>query len=68
VAGTFNNWDPSQYKLRDNAKRGIYKTTLTLSPGQHEYKFIVNGVWCADPGCPDDVLNVHGTHNSVLRI
>ena len=68
VAGTFNHWDPAQYKLRENAKKGVFATSLTLPTGEHEYKFVVNGVWCVDPHCAVAVPNAHGTHNSVLWI
>jgi 1,4-alpha-glucan branching enzyme len=68
VAGTFNQWDPTQYRLRDNPTSGEYKIKLTVPPGRHEYKFVVNGVWCADPNCPDWAPNGQGSLNSVLNV
>ena len=68
LAGSFNNWDASQYRMRDNPDEGIFKTALTLSPGRHEYKFIVNGEWRLDPNCPDWLPNSQGTLNSVLSV
>jgi hypothetical protein len=38
VAGTFNNWDPVQYRLRDHSNSGSYQSEMTLPPGRHEYK------------------------------
>jgi 1,4-alpha-glucan branching enzyme len=68
VAGSFNNWNPTQYRLRDNPDSGIYKISLALPPGRHEYKFVVNGEWRLDPNCPDWLPNSMGTINSVVSV
>ena len=65
VAGSFNNWDTGQYPMKDNPNSGIYCTVVPLPAGRHEYKFIVNGVWCTDPKCAESAWNEHGTMNSV---
>lgn len=66
VTGTFNNWNPRQYQMLYDADAGIFRITLELPPGRHEYKFVVNGEWRCDPNCPDWVVNEHGTLNSVI--
>jgi 1,4-alpha-glucan branching enzyme len=66
VAGTFNEWNPTKNRLR--MKDGVYTTTLLVSPGRHEYKFIVDGVWCLDPKCREWVPNDMGSLNSVLTV
>ena len=68
VAGTFNNWNPTQHRMRDNPDGGLFKIALTLPPGRHEYKFVVNGEWRLDPGCPDWLPNSVGTLNSVVSV
>ena len=68
VAGSFNNWDPAQHRLRDNPDNGVYKIALPLPPGRHEYKFVVNGEWRLDPSCPDWLPNDMGTLNSVVSV
>lgn len=68
VAGTFNHWSPTANPLKDSSRGGRYKTALRLPPGQHEYKFVVNGTWCADPQCTDFVPNDTGTLNSVIHV
>ena len=68
VAGTFNNWDPTANRLKDNPDSGHFKTELHVPSGTHEYKFVVNGVWTADPKCPAWSLNGMGSLNSVLHI
>lgn len=69
VAGSFNNWDPKQYRMSDNPVNGHCKTTLVLAPGRHEYKFVVNGDWRADPAaCAESAPNDQGTLNSVIVV
>lgn len=65
IAGSFNNWDPLAKELLDKKGIGIFTGVLMLPKGHHEYKFVINGTWCADPECPDWVQNSMGTLNSV---
>ncbi len=65
LAGSFNNWDPLAKELLDKKDAGVFSGVLMLPKGQHEYKFVINGTWCADPECPDWVQNSMGTLNSV---
>jgi 1,4-alpha-glucan branching enzyme len=60
VAGTFNKWNATANPLKINRKNGHYETVLSISPGTHEYKFVVNGIWIMDPTCDDWVTNGHG--------
>ena len=66
LAGTFNNWDITSKKMK--FKDGAYSTTMLLSPGTYEYKFVLNGHWTIDPECPDWSANEHGSLNSVLTV
>ncbi len=68
VAGTFNNWNPTEHRLEPNAEGNQYGTTLYLAKGAYEYKFVVNGVWCVDPECADWAPNDFGSLNSVLKV
>ena len=36
VAGTFNNWNATQYRMRDNPDDGVFKVSLTLPPGDKQ--------------------------------
>jgi len=43
LAGDFNDWNPSETKLRKQ-KDGRYATTLDLTPGhEYGYRFIIDG-------------------------
>ncbi|MBP5319683.1 MAG: isoamylase early set domain-containing protein [Kiritimatiellae bacterium] len=68
LAGDFNDWDPTVKPMTDKKGDGLFTTTVSLPPGDHQYKFVINGTWCADPDCPDWVQNELGTLNSVKRV
>ncbi len=67
VAGTFNDWDPSRNPMRKDGA-GAWKATLTLPPGTHEYRFVVDGDWISDPTAAETVDNPFGQTNSVIRV
>jgi len=66
VAGTFNGWNPKKNKLA--YKGGAYSGTILLPKGRHEYKYIIDGVWCVDPECPEWAPNGIGSLNSVIAV
>ena len=68
IAGTFNNWDPTTHPLDHHPEDGVFRATLHLPVGTHEYKFVVNGVWHMDAKCPHWSMNEHGTLNSVIHV
>ena len=68
LSGTFNNWNPDAKEMTDKKKNGIYTAAVMLAPGSYEYKFVIDGTWCADPECADWVQNDHGTLNSVKHV
>ena len=68
VAGEFNDWDPTAKKLAYKARSGVYVATLKLAPGSYQYKFVVDGTWCADPENANSVANDQGTFNSVVEV
>ncbi|UCF77788.1 MAG: glycogen-binding domain-containing protein [Candidatus Eiseniibacteriota bacterium] len=52
LVGSFNGWNQNATPMtRDES--GVWRVTLPLQPGKHEYKFMVNGSdWIADPENP----------------
>ena len=68
VAGEFNGWDPAAKRMVDKDGSGLYSAVLALAPGEYEYKFVINGIWCVDPNCREWRQNSLGTLNSVLRV
>lgn len=67
VAGTFNNWDAAKNKLKSDGF-GNYSASISIPKGHYEYKFVVNGIWCVDPLCPEWAPNAHGSLNSVINV
>lgn len=68
LAGSFNDWSPTAKELVDKKGDGLFATTITLAPGSYQYKFVIDGTWCADPECADWVQNDLGTLNSVKTV
>jgi 1,4-alpha-glucan branching enzyme len=64
IGGSFNQWNPTTHPLKRD-KKGIWKISLPLSPGQYEYLFFVDGEWQTDPNCSTCVENPFGTLNCV---
>jgi 1,4-alpha-glucan branching enzyme len=67
VAGTFNAWNPTAMPLKSNGN-GKWETTLRLTPGKYQYRFIVDGKWIADPLAKETVPNPFEGVNSVLVV
>jgi hypothetical protein len=74
VEGTFNNWDPAATPLAKGAA-GQWGVALDLPPGHHEYKFVIDGESCCEPGCdggihdcPKCTPNPFGTMNRVVEV
>ncbi len=68
VAGEFNDWNATAKKMTYKAKEGIYAATVKLAPGDYQYKFVIDGTWCADPENTNSVANDQGTFNSVVSV
>ena len=66
VAGSFNDWDPKKHRL--TCADGVFSALILVSPGRHEYKFVINEVWCVDPECADWAPNGLGSLNSVIVV
>ncbi|HYH03731.1 MAG TPA: hypothetical protein VEC37_11550, partial [Bacillota bacterium] len=50
LSGTFNNWNPSELPMNKTATG--WELPYVVGAGNHEYKFIVDGQWIADPANP----------------
>ena len=68
IAGEFNQWNPTAKKMAYKAKDGVYAATVKLLPGDYQYKFVIDGTWCADPENVNSVQNDQGTFNSVVTV
>ena len=68
LVGDFNAWTRGSTTLKLSGAPGVWAVSVALTPGRHEYAFIVNGTrWVADPlavKTSDDF----GTESSVIRV
>jgi len=72
VAGSFNAWKEQVLTLEDGASdgpsAGVFVTTLAVPRGTHEYMFVVDGRWIADPLATERRPDGFGRQNSLLRL
>jgi len=59
VAGSFNNWDPFMYELRETSP-GFYTLSLPLPAGTYQYTFFYRGERRLDPNNPRRVYTREG--------
>lgn len=67
IAGTFNDWHPSATPMVAMGD-GRWIKTLELEPGMHEYLFVIDGRWVADPGSAITVPNPFGGINCCVNV
>jgi hypothetical protein len=47
---------------------GLWTAAVDLKPGNHTYRFIVDGEWRDDPECAIHVPNPYGSEDMVRRV
>jgi len=64
LAGTFNGWDPGGHALDGPDNQHVFRTSMILDKGRHEYKFVLDGkTWITDP---DNSHKTSGYQNAIL--
>ena len=69
VAGSFQGWDPSGTTLSQVGTTTVYETTVAVSPGKLEYKFLNGNAWGDDESVPTEVsvgTNSNGNRWAVI--
>jgi len=64
ISGSYDGW---QNKLRLTKSHDNFVVIVELPEGEHEYKFMVDGVWKIDPKEPTKI-NDQGVVNNVLEV
>ena len=67
IAGSFNNWQPHATPMIAQGN-GRWVKDLTLTAGQYEYLFVVDGQWQPDPRATESTPNPYGGRNSVVTV
>jgi AMP-activated protein kinase-like protein len=69
VVGSFTDWQAGAVVLRDDDHDGIWRGTVVLPVGQHEYMFVVDGErWVTDPLAGRYVDDGFGRQNALLFV
>jgi 1,4-alpha-glucan branching enzyme len=66
LAGDFNDWSFNSLPMR-KAEDGKWRIRVPLSPGRHEYRYIVDGDWQNDPCACGYAPNEFGSCNCVVE-
>ena len=67
VAGSFNDWDRRETPLQRDSF-GDWSIELSLPPGEHRYRLIVDGNWRDDPSAPRMEANSFGGFDAVIVV
>jgi hypothetical protein len=67
IAGTFNDWRPEASPMVPLGE-GRWLKELVLTPGDYEYRLVVDGEWMTDPRSSETAPNPFGEMNSVLKV
>lgn len=69
VVGSFTDWRPGSVVLRDEDHDGVWRGSVVLPVGQHEYMFVVDGErWVTDPLAGRYVNDGFGRQNALLIV
>lgn len=67
LAGDFTDWDRGAIMMSKSGRGGEWMASVRVTPGEHQYRFIIDGNWYTDPST-EHAFNDFGSENSVLRI
>lgn len=74
LAGTFNGWNAKATPMKKDVA-GNWDVAIALVPGRYEFKFVIDGAMCCEPGCDEAhkgcskcVTNAAGTMNRVIEV
>jgi len=67
LVGDFTHWQKNPISLRKQPN-GIWRVTVSLAPGEHRYRFLVDGEWRDDPDCKLRIPNPFGSQDSVVQV
>ncbi|HET7502889.1 MAG TPA: glycogen-binding domain-containing protein [Kofleriaceae bacterium] len=70
LAGTFNDWKPSDPKflMSDADGDGTWSITVKLPPGTYQYKYVADDKWIQDEACPGSAPDGFGGRNSQFDV
>jgi len=67
LAADFTDWEKSPLDMT-KLEGGVWHAVIPLPPGDHSYRFIVDGQWWDDPHPALRASNPFGTTNAVVKV
>jgi 1,4-alpha-glucan branching enzyme len=67
LVGDFTHWQQEPISMQKGAD-GIWRANVRLTPGAHQYRFLVDGAWQDDPECHLHVPNPFGSEDAVRQV
>lgn len=67
LVADFTHWKEKPLNLEKEAN-GVWRVTVELEPGEHHYRFLVDGQWRDDPECTVRVPNPYGSQDAVRQV
>lgn len=67
LAGDFTNWQINAIPMKKHPD-GTWKVSVPLEPGEHRYRFLVDGAWQDDPACSVHAPNPFGSNDAVISV
>ena len=67
LVGDFTHWQQKPISMQ-KAADGTWRATALLSPGSHQYRFLVDGQWQDDPRCTLRASNPFGSQNAIRQV
>lgn len=67
LVGDFTHWKDRPVNLHKESG-GTWRATVELEPGEHHYRFLVDGQWRDDPECTLRVPNPYGSQDAVRQV
>jgi WD40 repeat protein len=67
LAGEFNHWSTTATPMQ-RGDEGKWNANISLPPGKHSYKFMVDGEWKIDDANPERTPDGFGGMNSVVTV
>ena len=67
LVGDFTHWQENPIPMKKGPD-GLWRADVELGPGEHHYRFLVDGEWRDDPECRLQVPNPYGGQDSVRQV
>ena len=67
LAGDFTDWDRGAIMMSKSGRSGEWTASIRVTPGEHQYRFILDGSWYTDP-TTEHAMNSFGSENSIMRV